>query len=75
MFVLVGVRLAIPAVITRLISIVTTSPVTPEAFKIVNILTLAVLGIYLVRAGTRHTGHHKHRTDAPGFPRPQESAG
>ncbi len=51
MFVLVGARLLIPAAITKLIDTVTASTVTPESFKIVNTLALAVLGIFILRAG------------------------
>lgn len=51
MFLLVGVRLLIPAAITKLIDTVTRSTVTPASFKIVNTLALAVLGVYIVRAG------------------------
>jgi ATP-binding cassette, subfamily B, bacterial len=48
--VLVGVQLAVPWAIRTLVNLVTTSPITSEAFKIVNYLTLLVLGIYIVRA-------------------------
>ncbi len=51
MFLLVGARLLVPAAITKLIDIVTTSTVIPESFKVVNVLALAVLGIYILRAG------------------------
>jgi ATP-binding cassette subfamily B protein len=51
MFLLVGARLLVPAAITRLIETVTASTVTPESFKIVTVLALAVFGIYILRAG------------------------
>jgi ATP-binding cassette, subfamily B, bacterial len=51
MFLLVGARLLIPAAITKLIETVTASTITPASFKIVNTLALAVLGIYILRAG------------------------
>jgi ATP-binding cassette subfamily B protein len=51
MFLLVGARLLIPAAITKLIETVTTSTDTPAAFKVVNTLALAVLGIFILRAG------------------------
>jgi ATP-binding cassette subfamily B protein/subfamily B ATP-binding cassette protein MsbA len=51
MFLLVGVRLLIPAAITKLIDIVTHSSATPVSFKVVNTLALAVLGVYILRAG------------------------
>jgi ATP-binding cassette subfamily B protein/subfamily B ATP-binding cassette protein MsbA len=51
MFLLVGARLLVPAAITKLIDIVTASTITPESFKLVNILALAVLGIFILRAG------------------------
>jgi ATP-binding cassette, subfamily B, bacterial len=47
---LVAVQLLIPWAIRSLVTVVTTSPVTPAAFKMVNVLTIAVLGVYIVRA-------------------------
>jgi ABC-type multidrug transport system fused ATPase/permease subunit len=41
MFLLVGARLLIPAVITKLIDIVTSSTATPESLKVVNSLAFA----------------------------------
>ncbi len=51
MFLLVGARLGVPAIIRILIENVTSSDITPDAFKVVDYLALAVLGIYLARAG------------------------
>ena len=51
MFLLVGVRLGVPAAIRILVENVTNSPITPEAFKVVDVLALVVLGIYILRAG------------------------
>ncbi len=51
MFLLVGLQLLIPWAIRTLINIVTSSAITPASFKLVNILTIAVLGVYIVRAG------------------------
>jgi ATP-binding cassette subfamily B protein/subfamily B ATP-binding cassette protein MsbA len=53
MFLLVGAQLLVPEAIRRLIKIVTASTVTPSSFRIVNTLALAVLGVYIVRAGMR----------------------
>jgi ATP-binding cassette subfamily B protein len=53
MFLLVGAQLLVPEAIRRLIEIVTAPTVTPSSFTIVNTLALAVLGIYIVRAGMR----------------------
>jgi ATP-binding cassette subfamily B protein/subfamily B ATP-binding cassette protein MsbA len=50
MFLLVGVQLVIPEVIRRLIAAVTAPTVTPLSFKLVGILTLIVLGMFLLRA-------------------------
>jgi ATP-binding cassette subfamily B protein/subfamily B ATP-binding cassette protein MsbA len=51
MFLLVGVRLGVPAIIRILVENVTSSPITPKAFKVVDILALVVLGIFILRAG------------------------
>ena len=53
MFLLVGAQLLVPEAIRRLIEIVTAPTVTPSSFTVVNTLALAVLGIYIVRAGMR----------------------
>ena len=50
MFLLVGVQLVIPEVIRRLIAAVTAPTITPSSFKLVGILTLVVLGMFLLRA-------------------------
>lgn len=51
MFLLVGVRLGVPAIIRILVENVTANPINPNAFKVVDILALTVLGIYILRAG------------------------
>ncbi len=51
MFLLVGVRLLVPAIIRILIETVTSTTITPAAYKLVDILALAVLGIFIARAG------------------------
>jgi ATP-binding cassette subfamily B protein/subfamily B ATP-binding cassette protein MsbA len=51
MFLLVGVQLLIPWIIRILIADVTSPTVTPMSFKLVSVLALAVLGIYILRAG------------------------
>ncbi len=48
-FMLVGARLYIPQAITQLINVVTTSQ-SSDPIKVVTTLTLAVLGVYLLRA-------------------------
>ena len=53
MFLLVGVQLLVPWIIRTLINNVTALTVTPSSFTVVNTLALAVLGIYIVRAGMR----------------------
>jgi ATP-binding cassette subfamily B protein len=50
MFLLVGVQLVIPEVIRRLIAAVTAPVITPLSFKLVGVLTLVVLGMFLLRA-------------------------
>jgi len=51
MFLLVGVQLAIPWIIRILITDVTAPTTTPASYKLVGILSIAVLGIYILRAG------------------------
>ena len=51
MFLLVGVQLLIPWIIRTLINEVTATNITPESFRVVDILALVVLGVYLIRAG------------------------
>jgi ATP-binding cassette subfamily B protein/subfamily B ATP-binding cassette protein MsbA len=51
MFLLVGVQLVIPWIIRILIADITAPTITPASFKLVGILSLAVLGIYVLRAG------------------------
>jgi ATP-binding cassette, subfamily B, bacterial len=53
MFLLVGVQLLVPWIIRALINNVTALTITPSSFTVVNTLALAVLGIYIVRAGMR----------------------
>ncbi len=53
MFLLVGTQLLVPWAIRNLIDIVTSSTVTPKSYQTVTALTLAVLGIYIVRAAMR----------------------
>ena len=53
MFLLVGVQLLVPWIIRKLVEIVTAPTITPSSFTVVNTLALAVLGIYIVRAGMR----------------------
>jgi len=51
MFLLVGVQLVIPWIIRTLIAAVTAPTITPLSFKLVGILALAVLGVFVIRAG------------------------
>jgi len=50
MFLLVGMQLAIPEVIRRLVADVTAPTITPASYKLVTVLALAVLGIFVLRA-------------------------
>ncbi len=51
MFLLVGVQLLVPWIIRTLINNVTSPSITPSSFTLVNVLTLVVFGIFIVRAG------------------------
>ena len=51
MFLLVGVQLLVPWIIRTLIADVTSPAITPSSFSLVGILALAVLGVYVLRAG------------------------
>src|SRR4030042_3151654 len=51
MFLLVGVQLVIPWIIRTLIAAVTAPTITPLSYKLVGILALAVLGVFVIRAG------------------------
>ena len=53
MFLLVGAQLLVPWAIRSLIDIVTSSTITPKSYQTVTTLTIAVLGIYIVRAAMR----------------------
>ncbi len=53
MFLLVGAQLLVPWAIRNLIDIVTSSTITPKSYQTVTALTIAVLGIYIVRAAMR----------------------
>ncbi len=50
MFLLVGVQLLVPWIIRTLINNVTAPTITPSSFTLVNVLTITVFGIFIVRA-------------------------